>query len=180
MYTTFIMQKTLPVLMFSLCALMLFSACKRQPSLAPDEQVISKYPGGEIKETAIITGPKTNSVKIKSFVYYRSSEKKKEYSYKDNNYFGPWTYWYRNGSKLAEGTFDKKTLDPFTGIGSGTYYWPDGKKMMRITATTEKDKDILVAAYFDDTGKQYSNDDIPEDLKKKIVDIITRWDKGEI
>jgi antitoxin component YwqK of YwqJK toxin-antitoxin module len=143
------------------------------------EEVISTYPSGEKQETSIFQGEKPNRRKLISYEYYRTGEKKRAYHYKDNHYFGPWTYWYRNGGIMAEGTFFAKTLVAHEGKGKGIYYWPDGGKMMNIESKIKDDGKSNVI-YYDKNGSAYSNEDLPQELKEKIRSVIDRWEKGEI
>ena len=174
------MRRILSVVFLSLILLAAVSGCKRGPSLAPGEKVISRYPLGEIKETAIISGAGTNSITLKSFVYHISGQKKKEYNYKNNLYFGPWKYWYKKGGKLAEGTFDTKTPNPNIGVGTAVYYWPGGKKMIEIDTRPERQSDKPASIYHDEKGNSYTDQNLPEEVRQKIVDTIHRWDIGEI
>ncbi len=153
--------------------LLIFPGCAKEDS----EVVTTKYPSGEKKETTIFRGEKPDLQKIKSFEYYRTGEKRREYSYKDNHFFGPWTYWYKKGNVMAEGVINKKTFTPGKGTGTGAYYWPDGEKMIDIAVTASNE---LAFTYYDKTGVAYSDDDLPEVIKKNIKSVIAKWEDGDI
>ncbi|MEF9475745.1 MAG: hypothetical protein L0958_03445 [Candidatus Mariimomonas ferrooxydans] len=92
-------------------------------------------------------------------------------------FYGPWTYWYKMGNIMAVGAINIKTLTPSKGTGDGTYYWPSGEKMIEIVVNKRNE---LTFTYHDEAGVAYSDDDLPEEIKKKIKSVITRWGKGKI
>jgi antitoxin component YwqK of YwqJK toxin-antitoxin module len=164
-----------PIILFAI--FIVFLGCEKKDR----EEVISTYHTGEKKETAIFEGEKTKRRKLKSFEYYKTGEKKREYNFKDNHYYGPWTYWYKDGTTMAEGVLSEKTLKPFKGIGRGTYYWPGKRKMieLEVNVNSGKGRESKVV-YYDWTGNSYSNDNLPSELKENIRSVIARWEKGEI
>lgn len=164
----------LPIIL--LLILTVFSGCARKDS----EEVISTYPGGEKRETAIFSGKKPNRIKLKSFEYYETGQKKREYHYKDNHYYGEWTYWYKDGSTIAGGFFDTKVLNPHKGTGSGTYYWPSGKEMIQLEVKMNNNKKVSDVIYRNESGAAYNDENLPDELKEKIQSVLVRWDKGEI
>jgi antitoxin component YwqK of YwqJK toxin-antitoxin module len=155
--------------------LLSFTACKKKDP----EVVIKTFPSGEKKETALLREEGQKKFRIKSFEYYKTGEKKREYNHKDNLYFGPWTYWYRDGSVMAEGMFDQKTNRPGKAVGSALYYWPGGGNMLFITVRNNGE-DSNITEYYDESGNAYADATIPEDLKKKIREVITDWTAGKI
>jgi antitoxin component YwqK of YwqJK toxin-antitoxin module len=160
-----------------LLVLLIFSGCAKKD----EERVISRHPTGEVKETAVYGGEGEDEELVKSYEYYHNGNKKKEYHYLNSQYFGDWTYWYRNGSIMAEGRYDEKTLDPSSGTGSATYYWRDGKKMMDITSgRKEAGKRESTVIYYDEDGRPFTDDNIPPELTSKIRTTIQRWTKGGI
>ena len=166
-------MKKFNLLLILFLILIIFPGCTKKDR----EVVTTKYPTGEKKETTIFKGEKPDLQKIKSFEYYRTGEKKREYSYKDNHFYGPWTYWYKKGNIMATGVINKKTLTPAKGTGSGTYYWPGGEKMIEIAVNKRNE---LTFTYHDEAGAAYSDDDLPEEIKEKIQSVIARWEKGRI
>jgi antitoxin component YwqK of YwqJK toxin-antitoxin module len=159
-----------------LCLIFLsFSACSKKDQ----EVVIKTYPNGEKKETAVLKEEKQKKVRIKSFEYYETGERKRQYHYRNNKYYGPWTYWYRHGSKIAEGVFDEETTRPGQAVGNALYYWPGGNKMLFVQVQ-EKGGDSNITEYYDISGNSYSDTTIPDDLKKEIRQVITDWTEGKI
>lgn len=152
-----------------------FSGCAKKD----EEVVIKTHPTGERKETAILRLEGKKKFRIKSFEYYKTGEKQREYNYRSNKYFGPWTYWYKDGSLIAEGMFDKETTRPGKSVGSAVYYWPNGEKMLFIKAV-EESEGSNITEYFDESGNAYTNETIPDDLKEKIRKVIIDWTNGEI
>jgi antitoxin component YwqK of YwqJK toxin-antitoxin module len=124
-------MKKLVVSSLLLLVFLIITGCARKEP----EEVVSKHPDGAKKETAIFTGEKQDRVKLKSFEYYETGEKKRAYHHRDNEYFGTWTYWYRDGALMAMGFFDEKTGEPGKGIGSAVYFWPAGGKMLKLYVT---------------------------------------------
>jgi hypothetical protein len=108
------------------------------------EEVVSKHPDGAKKETAIFTGEKQDRVKLKSFEYYETGEKKRAYHHRDNEYFGTWTYWYRDGSLMAMGFFDEKTGEPGKG-GHGFFRRKD-----RRTGEGDRECSLFLASRGED------------------------------
>lgn len=169
------MKKRIHIIL-TLCLIFLsLNACVKKD----EEVVIKTFPTGEKKETAILREKGRKKLRIKSFEYYKTGEKKREYNHKDNLYFGPWTYWYKDGSVIAEGIFDQKTSRPGKAVGSALYYWPNGEKMLFLKVE-EIDGDSNITEYYDESGNSYTDDTISEDLKEKIREVITDWTKGDI
>jgi hypothetical protein len=168
------MKRTAVVLAICL-SLSITAACNR----SPEEEVLSKYPSGKKQETAIYEGKEGNRARIKSFAYYESGERKKEFSHKDNHFFGPWTMWYKNGEKIGTGNIEVKALDHRSALGSGTYYWPGGAKMVEIALNKERSAADVVAVY-DRKGTRYSAATCPPALKNEIRGILDGWEKGEL
>jgi antitoxin component YwqK of YwqJK toxin-antitoxin module len=164
-----------PLMLFSLLFALTSCTERQEP-----EEVVLKFAGGNKKETAIFRGEKPARAKIKSFEYYETGEKKKEYYRKDTYYFGAWTYWYREGSVMAMGIFDRETIDPSAGSGRVIYYWPGGGKMIDMDIRYIKGQRKSKVTYYDAKGTIYTEENIPPDLKKNIQIIITKWDKGRI
>jgi antitoxin component YwqK of YwqJK toxin-antitoxin module len=154
---------------------LLLAACAKKD----EEVVIKTYRSGEKKETALLREEGQKKFRIKSFEYYKTGEKKREYNYRNNKYFGPWTYWYKDGSVIAEGMFDEETTRPGKSIGSAVYSWPNGEKMLFIKVI-EEGEDSNITEYYEESGKSYTDDTIPDDLKEKIREVITDWTKGKI
>jgi len=147
------------------------SACSK----SSDEQVLSTYPDGKKKETAIYVNKKPNQKMLKSFEYYQTGEKKKEFSYQDNLFHGPWTYWYKNGKKMGEGIIENKAIN--LGLSSGTerYYWPGGNIMLRSETVGGKLKPGTTAVFYDEQGKEFSDETRPDALVDKTRNVIDRW-----
>jgi antitoxin component YwqK of YwqJK toxin-antitoxin module len=164
-----------PLILFAL--LFAFISCSKTQG---PEEITLKFSSGNKKETAIFKGKKPERIKIKSFEYYETGEKKKEYYRKDKYYFGAWTYWYREGSVLAMGVFDRETIDPALGSGRVIYYWPAGSKMIDMDVRFKKGERVSYVTYYDAQGTTYTEEEIPKDLKKRIQIMITKWDKGKI
>lgn len=163
---------------FILCAFLFVSiSCSKKQG--PEETVL-KFASGNKKETAIFRGEKHEKKKIKSFEYYETGEKKKEYYRKDKYYFGAWTYWYRDGTVMAMGIFDRETIDPALGSGRVIYYWPAGSKMIDMDVRFKKGKRESEVTYYNAQGTTYSEENLPKDLKKSIQILITKWEKGKI
>jgi antitoxin component YwqK of YwqJK toxin-antitoxin module len=158
---------------------LIFTLIACSESTGPEE-VVLKYAGGNKKETAIFRGEKPARVMIKSFEYYETGEKKKEYYRKDKYYFGAWTYWYGSGAVMAMGIFDSETIDPSAGSGRVIYYWPAGGKMIDMDIRYIKGQRKSEVTYYDAKGTIYTEENIPPDLKKNIQIMITKWDKGRI
>jgi len=175
------MKKLILALMMLL--LVAGTSCKKQEEkhiLLPGEEVISAYPNGKIRETAFFEGSEPNRGKLKSFEFYITGQKKKEFNYRDNHYYGPWIYWYKNGKIMAEGIFDEKTLIPGEGTGRGIYYWPDGKKMIELDVRSTGKERTAHVTYYDGAGNVYTNENIPEKVKGKIRLTIQNWENGKI
>ncbi len=160
----------------ALLIILLLSGCTR----IEREEIISTYPGCQKKVTAIFLINDTEKTKIKSFEFYKTGMKKREYNYKDDHYYGDWTYWYKDGTVAAKGLFNEKTKEPFKGIGKGTYYWPEGKKMMTITIKKKKETKESSIVYYDKSGNSYFNENLPTDLRDNIHLTLSMWDRGEI
>lgn len=156
-------------------ALLVASGCSRDGK----EEVISSFPGGARKMTGIFQGKEPNRAQLKGFEYYESGEKKKELSFRDNHFYGPWTFWYKSGKKMAEGVIEAKTLDHQAAVGSGTYYWPSGAKMIEISTNREKSASEVTAIY-DEAGRQYTVANKPPELAEKIKDLLEKWEKGAV
>ncbi len=177
-------MKNISLLIFLVVLIALSSGGCNDPKnkliLSADEEVISSFPGGEPKETAVFEGKEPNRLKMKSYEYYSNGKRKKEFTYKDNLYFGPWSYFYNDGTKMAEGVFDAKAIDPETATGHGSYYWPDGKKMLDLSVAEGNDKNASVITYYDSKGTTYSESSVPPELKGKIKGILEDWIQGKI
>jgi antitoxin component YwqK of YwqJK toxin-antitoxin module len=144
------------------------------------EEVTSSYPSGKKKETAIFQGKGTEKARSKSFEYYESGERKKEYSYRDNLLSGPWTYWYKDGKKFGEGIIENKAINLTMVTGKETYYWPNGVKMLEAETAGGGLKPGTTAVYRDETGKEYTDKGRPKELIEKTKAILERWERGEI
>lgn len=169
---------TLAVILISFSFIL--SGCSKKPEpSAPKEKTLSTYPSGAKKVTALVREKESTRIKIKSFEYYESGEKKKEYDHLDNLYFGQWTFWYKDGQKLADGRFVRKAVNPAKGIGNGMYYWHNGKPMIKLESRDNKSKPVVVAVY-DESGKQYTPENQPEGLRYQIRETLERWEKGEL
>ncbi len=169
-------MKSLKIIPLIIAAVLIVLGCTKEST----EEVISTYPDGAKKETAFFSGEKPNRLKIKSFEYYATGEKKVEYNYKENNFFGDWAYWYKNGAPLARGNFTDKTLDPFGGFGKVTYLWPDGNTMMEVETVLKDGQRAGTTKYFDRQGNNYLGQNLPDQLRKDIHLLLSRWDRGEI
>lgn len=146
---------------------------------ADREEVVERYDDGSPLEVRIEKGSPPEIIYIKSFYYYRTGEKRRVFYYKDNNFYGPWTFWYRDGTVFAEGMLFEKTLDPEQGIGSATYYWPDGTLMLEFTATAAGKAEGVTYRNMDD-GRKYALANVPEPLKERITRILVQWQQSEI
>lgn len=166
-------------LLIAIVSIGILFGCSRKAGGPSAEEVLSTYPDGSKKVTALFETNDSGKKKLKSFEYYRSGEIKKKFSHKDNLYFGPWTFWYKKGMKFAEGTFDEKTIDPNTGTGSGKYYWPDGSVMIRIEKGQESEQSVVTALY-DQKGNRYDPENEPEALRVKIQSILEQWHNGQL
>lgn len=163
--------------------LVLAGACSEKPrghKPSGEETVVSYHPGGEVRETAVIEGTPPGVRKLKSFEYYPGGQSKKLYNFKDNNYYGPWKYWYRDGSVLAEGIVTRKSADIFYGSGTATYYWPTGERMLAIDSRPERPEDRPRMLYLAKTGEQYTNETVTDELKTEIVTVLTQWRDYEL
>ena len=168
-------MKKAAVVAICISVLSITAACSR----STEEEVLSKYPSGKKQETAIYEGKEGNRARIKSFAYYESGERKKEFSHKDNHFFGPWTMWYKNGEKIGQGSIEVKTLDHRNALGSGTYYWPGGAKMVEIALNAERSAAEVVAVY-DRKGTRYDSATCPAPLKEEIRGILDGWEQGKL
>src|SRR6266571_355194 len=158
---------------FVLALLLLFvfiSGCAREK-----EEVISSFPSGAKKQTGIFRGEKPNRAQLKAFEYYESGERKKEFGFKDNHFFGPWTFWYKDGKKAAEGIIEVKALDHQNAVGTGTYFWPGGAKMIELKPKPDKSGSDVVAIY-DESGKAYTAQNKPPELAAKIKTLLEKWE----
>lgn len=170
----------LPLMIFLLVT---GTSCKKQEEkdvLLPGEEVISRYQSGKKKETAIFVGETSNRVRTKVFEYYESGEKKKEYTHKDNLFYGPFTYWYKNGRIFCEGSIENKVLNLTMVTGQETYYWPDGKKMLEAQTVDGRMKPGTHFIYRDENGKEYTEETRPTDLLKKTKALTDKWEAGKI
>ena len=155
--------------------LSLLGGCSRQPA----EEIISRYPSGKKLETGTFTGDKNNRSRLKSFEYYETGERKKEFAHQDNHFFGPWTFWYKNGKIIAKGEISEKTMTQETAVGSGTYFWPGGAKMIEVSPAADRHS-TLVKRVFDEQGQSYPPDKAPADLNNRIKEILEQWEAGKI
>ena len=158
-----------------LMIIFLLSGCTR----GPKEEVVSRYPGGSKLETGVFVGEKSNRSRLKSFEYYESGERKKEFAHKDNHFFGPWTFWYRSGAVFAKGEITVKTMTQENAIGSGTYYWPSGGKMVEMGTSADKQSTVVNSLY-DEKGNRYSLQTAPADLAKRIKELLDQWHAGKV
>lgn len=154
----------------------LFTAC----SQGEKEEVVSSYPSGKNKETAVFSGKEPNRARIKVFEYYETGEKKKEYSHQDNLFHGPFTYWYKNGKKLCDGLIENKAINLGMVTGKETYYWPNGVKMLEAETSGGKIKPGTTPIYRDETRKEYTDKERPKELIVKSKGLLERWERGEI
>ena len=154
--------------------LFLLSACSRHS----EEEILSRYPSGKKLETGIFIGDSTKRTRLKSFEYYETGERKKEFAHQDNHFLGPWTFWYKNGKVLAKGNITVKTMTHETAIGSGTYYWPGGGTMIEITPSADG-QSTMVSKIHDEQGKSYLSDAAPE-LSHRIKQLLDQWQDGTI
>ena len=161
-------------LLVPLLLITLFGGCTREK-----EEIVSTFPSGAKKETGIYQGKKPNRSRLKSFEYYETGERKKEFSLRDNHFFGPWSHWYKNGKKLAEGSVAIKTMDHQKAVGTGTFYWPGGARMITLGANADKTATEVTGIY-DEAGKFYTVKDCPPELSAKIKGILDKWEKGEL
>lgn len=150
-----------------------------EESVSGKEEVLSTYESGAKRETGIFRGKDTNRVQLKGFEYYETGERKREFSYKDNLYYGRWTFWYKDGKVMAEGNFTEKVLDPDSASGSGIYYWPNGQKMIEIE-TLDPVKGATVVAVYSEAGRKYRPRKEPPELREKIDALIKKWQDGEV
>lgn len=153
----------------------LLAGCSRQAT----EEIISRYPSGKKLETGTFTGEKASRARLKSYEYYESGERKKEFAHQDNHFFGPWTFWYKNGKVFAKGEIIEKTMTQESAVGSGTYYWPDGGKMIEMTPSADRHS-TMVKSIFDQQGKAYPPDKAPADLTQRIREQMEQWETGKI
>lgn len=153
----------------------LLSGCNRQPA----EEVISRYPSEKKLETGTFTGDKPNRSRLKSFEYYESGERKKEFAHLDNHFFGPWTFWYKDGKVCAKGDISEKTMTQETAVGSGAYFWPSGGKMIEMAPAADRHS-TLVKYVFDEQGHAYPPDQAPPALSKRIRELLDQWQAGKI
>lgn len=144
------------------------------------EEVVASYPSGKKKETAVFQGTGADRVRMRSFEYYESGERKKEFSYRDNLLSGPWTYWYRDGRKFGEGVIENKAINLGMATGRETYYWPNGVKMLDAETVGGGLKPGTSAVYRDDTGREYTDTGRPRELVEKSRRLVERWERGEI
>ncbi|RII25645.1 MAG: hypothetical protein CXR31_13835 [Geobacter sp.] len=154
----------------------ILSACSK----SGNEEVTSVYQSGKKKETAVFQGKSTEKARLKSFEYYESGEKKKEFSYQDNLLSGPWTYWYKNGNKFGEGKIENKAINLGMVTGKETYYWPNGVKMLEAETEGGGLKPGTTAVYRDEQGKIYTDKGRPKELVEKSKKLLERWERGEI
>ncbi len=169
-----IMRSTIVVALAAL--VLLASACDRKSA----EEVTSTYPSGHKKETAIFQGKGSEKIRLKSFEYYDSGEKKKEFSYRDNLLSGPWTYWYKNGKKFGEGVIENKAINLSMVTGRETYYWPNGVKMLEAETVGGGLKPGSTAIFRDEAGKEYTDKGRPRELVERSKGLLERWERGEI
>ncbi|WP_243372289.1 hypothetical protein [Geotalea sp. SG265] len=164
------------LLLVAFAAVILCVACTREGR----EQVTSTYPGGNKKETAVFHGKGTEKSRLKSFEYYESGQKKKEFSYRDNLLSGPWTYWYKNGHKLGDGVIENKAINLGMATGKETYYWPNGIKMLEAETEGGGLKPGTTPIYRDEAGQTYSDKGRPKELVEKSKLLLERWERGDI
>lgn len=169
----------LPFIVALACLSLLSCAKEKEKEPEVREETVTSYPGGEKQVTELVKGRETTKTIIKSFEYYETGQKKKEFSHKDNHYFGAWTFWYKDGKVLAEGSFEDKTLNPAAGVGKGKYYWPSGSPMILLEPDRENNATVVVAVY-DEAGNSYQPEKQPPELKEKIKAVLDRWVNGEI
>lgn len=163
-------------------AIFLFPSCTKGKDdfLSDEETVLSRYESGAPKETAVFAGSEPNVKKLRSRQYYETGQIKKEFHYRDNLYYGQWTFWYKDGKKLGEGFFKEKALNPSSATGRETYYWPNGIKMLEIDIREGKPDPGGMALFRDEAGREYSGKERPEGLLKKTSAILMEWEKGNI
>ncbi len=164
---------TLLCLLFCLLCLV---SCSTQGG----EEVVSRYPSGHRKETQIFTGSGSNKARLKVFEYYEGGEKKKEYNFKDGLFHGPFTYWYKNGDVFCRGMIENKAINLTMVTGTETYYWPGGKKMLAAQTVKGQMKPGTHFIYWDEDGKEYTEQTRPAALLEKTKAITDHWEKGEI
>jgi antitoxin component YwqK of YwqJK toxin-antitoxin module len=163
-------------LALSVLAIVIIAACSREGS----EEITARYPGGKKKETAVFQGKVPERKRLKSFEYYETGEKKKEFSYRDNLLSGPWTYWYKNGKKFGEGRIENKAINLSMVTGKETYYWPNGNKMLEAETEGGRLKPGTTAVYRDQQGQAYTDRGRPKELIEKSKALLDRWERGEI
>ena len=145
-----------------------------------EEQVVSTYPDGKKKETAIYQGAKPNQKMLKSLEYYQTGEKKKEYNYQDNLFHGPFTYWYKDGKIFCEGYIENKAINLGLVTGRETYFWPNGVKMLEAETVGGKLKPGTIPIYRDEKGIEYRDEERPVDLVNRTKELTDRWERGEL
>lgn len=158
-----------------LLCIILVAGCTR----GPKEEIVSRYPGGNKLETGVFIGEKSNRSRLKSFEYYETGERKKEFAHQDNHFFGPWTFWYRSGSVFAKGDISVKTMTQENAIGSGTYFWPSGGKMVEMAPSADKQSTVVNSVY-DEQGNRYAPQAAPADLTKRIKEQFDQWYAGKV
>jgi antitoxin component YwqK of YwqJK toxin-antitoxin module len=154
----------------------LFTACVREGQ----EEVTSTYPSGKKKETAVFQGKDKERIRVRSFEYYESGERKKEFTYRDNLLSGAWTYWYKDGRKFGDGFIENKAINLSMVTGREAYYWPNGVKMLEAQTVGGGLKPGSTAIFRDEAGKEYADKGRPGELVEKSKTLLERWERGEI
>lgn len=87
---------------FLLSFVLLFASCG--PKL--QEKIVETYPDGKPKRVQYYTPGTENSYMAREIFYYQNGMKKMDGTYDKNNLkHGKWTYWREDGKKWSEGYF---------------------------------------------------------------------------
>lgn len=137
----------------------IIAGCKPKPEY--EKQVSETFPDGTAKREQYFLGKDDNRYLAKDIFYYANGQKRVEGEYnKEGKKHGDWTYWYDNGNKWSEGSFNEGLND-----GKRTTWHENGQK--HYTGEYDKGKRIGIWRFYDEDGNMTKEIDYDAETKKE-------------
>jgi antitoxin component YwqK of YwqJK toxin-antitoxin module len=121
----------------------IIASCKQQEY---EKQVTETFPDGTPKREQYFLGKEDGRYMAKDVFYYADGQKRVEGEYnKEGKKHGDWTYWYDNGNKWSEGSFNEGLND-----GERITWHENGQQ--HYTGEYDKGKRVGIWRFYDENG----------------------------